>query len=348
LSPTAVTHREYSPEPQDLVIAIASLVFAIASFAFPNASAMSVLGAQVPRGYVMGALFTLFAAAALLAGLLPPSTDAKIVSFFRLFYPQAFLISFFTESILLSSQVFGGRSHDAAFAAFDQWLFGFQPAREFHKVFESSAFVNELMYGSYFIYFVLLIATPWVTWLLGRREEAKRLLFISAIAMMTLSTFYIFFRVQGPKYYFEDLHGAWYDTVKGGIFVSFFQRLFSTAVLSGAAFPSTHVAMTAVTAYVAYRTDRRLLPFYLIASAFILSSTVYIYAHYFADILGGLAYAAAAVPLISRAYPRAARLAESLGAAISGRGSPAKPSASGAALSRRPDGVRQGLSRDGT
>jgi len=293
---------------------IASSIFAIASFAFPDTGSLGLFGSQVPRGYVMGAAFTLFAAAAILAGLLPPSNQPKFLSFFRLFYPQAFLVLFFTESIMLSSRVFGGVSHDAAFAAADQWIFGFQPAREFHKVFESSAFVNELMYGSYFLYFVLLIVTPWAAWLMGRREEAKKLLFVSVVAMVTLSTFYIFYRVQGPKYYFTDLREAWYDGIEGGIFVSFFQRLFSTAMLSGAAFPSTHVAMTAVTGYIAYRTDRRLLPFYAVASIFILSSTVYIYAHYFVDVLGGLAYALVAVPLISRTYPLALRLCGSRGA----------------------------------
>jgi membrane-associated phospholipid phosphatase len=315
----AAARRAYSPEPHDLAILAASSVFAVVSLAFPDTGNLAILGSAVPRGYVMGAAFALFAAAAALAGLLPSSGERKALSFFRLFYPQAFLVLFFTESIMLSTRVFGGASHDAAFAAFDQWLFGFQPAREFHNVFGSSPVVNEIMYGSYFFYYVLLIITPWITWLLGRRGEARRLLFISVAAMLTASTFYIFFRVQGPKYWFEDLRSTWYGDVKGGIFVSFFQGLFSTAVLSGAAFPSTHVAMTAVTAYIAYRTDRRLLPFYLAASALILSSTIYIYAHYFADVLGGLAYALAAVPLISRAYPGASRLCESLGAALSGR-----------------------------
>jgi len=261
----------------------------------------------------MGSVFIIFAAASLLAGFLPPSNQRKFISFLRLFYPQAFLVLFFTESIMLSSQVFGGFSHDAAFAAADQWLFGFQPAREFHKAFEASALVNELMYGAYFIYFVLLIVTPWLAWLLGRAEEARRFLFISVVAMVTLSTFYIFFRVQGPKYWFEDLRQSWYNGIPGGLFVSFFQGLFSTAVLSGAAFPSTHVAMTAVTVYIACKIDRRLLAPYLVASFFILASTVYIYAHYFVDILGGLAYAAAAVPVISRLYPVALRLASRVG-----------------------------------
>jgi membrane-associated phospholipid phosphatase len=360
---SAVAHRAYSPEPQDLAILAASSIFAAASLAFPDTGNLAILGSAVPRGYVMGAAFALFAAAAALAGLLPSSGQRKAISFFRLFYPQAFLVLFFTESIMLSTRVFGGVSHDAPFAAFDQWLFGFQPAREFHKVFEASPVVNEIMYGSYFFYYVLLIITPWITWLLGRRDEARRLLFISVVAMLATSIFYIFYRVQGPKYWFEDLRAAWYSGFKGGIFVSFFQGLFSTAVLSGAAFPSTHVAMTAVTAYIAYRTDRRLLPFYLVASAFILSSTIYIYAHYFADLLGGLAYALAAVPLISRAYPRASGLCASLGASISGRGgrvdsrvgegrreAPSRcpsPARSGAAMARGGEDDARALRQDG-
>jgi membrane-associated phospholipid phosphatase len=312
LNSNEVTQRAFSPEPHDIVIIIASTIFAMTSFAFPATGVFTIFGLAVERGYVMASVFILFAATGLAVGFLPPSNQPKFFSFIRLFYPQAFLVLFFTESIMLSSQVFGGVSHDAAFAAADEWLFGFQPAREFHKAFDSNPLVNELMYGAYFTYFVLLITIPWLGWILGRREEARKLLFVSVLAMVTLSTFYIFFRVQGPKYYFPDLHSVWYNEIKGGIFVRFFQGLFSTAVLSGAAFPSTHVAMTAVTGYIAYRIDKRLLPPYLVVSFFILASTVYIYAHYFVDILGGLAYALAAVPLTSRLYPRVLRLCSRL------------------------------------
>lgn len=309
----AIAQRAYTTEPHDLAIAVTASLFAAISFAFPNTGELRLFAASIPRGWVMGSVFVSFAAASVLAGFLPPSNQRKFFAFIRLFYPQAFLVLFFTESIMLSSQVFDGFSHDAAFAAADQWIFGFQPAREFHKLFESKAFVNELMYGAYFIYFVLLIVTPWLSWLQGRAEEARRLLFISVVAMVSLSIFYIFFRVQGPKYWFEDLHSAWYENIPGGIFVAFFQRLFSTAVLSGAAFPSTHVAMTAVTVYIAGKTDRRLIAPYAIVSLFILASTVYIYAHYFVDIIGGLAYAAVAVPLLSRIYPFVLKIASRVG-----------------------------------
>ncbi len=295
-----------------MVVLLASTIFATVSFAFPETGTIEIFGLKIMRGYIMASVFILFAAIGLAVGFLPPSNQLKFFSFIRLFYPQAFLVLFFTESIMLSSQVFGGISHDAAFAAADEWIFGFQPAREFHKVFESSAVINELMYGSYFAYFVLLITIPWLGWLLGRREEAAKLLFVSVVSMVTLSTFYIFFRVQGPKYYFPDLHSVWYDDIKGGIFVRFFQGLFSTAVLSGAAFPSTHVAMTAVTGYIAYKIDRRLLPPYIIVALFILASTVYIYAHYFVDILGGLVYALVAVPLSSGLYQRVCALCSRL------------------------------------
>lgn len=310
----AAHHRAYSPEPQDLVVAAASLIFAGASLAFPDTGTISAPGRTLPRGLVMAPVFALTAVAAALAGFLPSSDKPRILSFIRLFYPQALIPLFFDESILLSSRAFGGAYHDAAFAAADQWLFGFQPSREFHKAFISSPLVNELMFASYFLFYVILTATPWIAWLSGKREEGRSQLFISLAAMLAASTFYIFFRVMGPKYYFPDLRAAWYGSFKGGFFVAFFQGLFSTTLLSGAAFPSTHVALTAISARSARRTDRRLLPAYLAASLLIMAATIYIYAHYFVDVLGGLAYAALAVPVLDRAFPRLKALCAALGA----------------------------------
>jgi membrane-associated phospholipid phosphatase len=314
ISSTSVQHRAYSPEPQDLVVAAASVIFASASFALPDTGTLGVLGKTLPRGLVMGPVFLVAAVAAGLAGFLPSSAKPGFFPFIRLFYPQALIPVFFDESILLSARAFGGAYHDAAFAAADQWIFGFQPAREFHKAFMSSPAVNELMFASYFLFYVVLTATPWIAWLSGKREEGRSQLFISLTSMLAASTFYIFFRVMGPKYFLPDLREAWYGGFKGGFFVAFFQGLFSATVLSGAAFPSTHVALTAISARSAWRTDRRLLPAYLVAGALIMTATIYIYAHYFVDVLGGLAYAALAAPVLSRAYPRLRGLCGAIGA----------------------------------
>ncbi|MDP3176502.1 MAG: phosphatase PAP2 family protein [Spirochaetaceae bacterium] len=309
---TQKSSLRYRPEPQDFVMAVISVVFATASTVWPDAR---VLASGFPRGYAMALFFAAIAVVACLAGFAAPSSERSGYSFVRLFYPQLALLPFFSESILISSRAFGGRSYDAVFAAADQWIFGFQPSREFFAAFGHVSWFNELMFGSYFVYFVLLIGTPWLAYLARRRDEARRQLFVALAAMTCLSTFYIFFRVQGPKYYFEDLRNAWYDGIEGGVFVAFFKTVFSVTVLSGAAFPSTHVALASVSVAGAARIDKRLIPPYVVAAILIIASTVYIYAHYAVDALGGLAYAFVALPLLHRAYPRVEGLCSAIAAA---------------------------------
>jgi membrane-associated phospholipid phosphatase len=220
--------------------------------------------------------------------------------------------AFFTESILLSSQAMGGVSHDDFFMAADQRLFGFQPAREFHGLFGGAPWLNELMFGVYFGYFAFMVFAIWIPFLKGDRAEGERQMFVVASLMALACVWYVFFRVQGPKYWLPDLRRAWYDSVQGGLFVGLFRRSLATATLSGAAFPSTHVILTLTTLAFAYRNDRRYFLVYLPAAVLILCSTVYIYAHWAVDVLGGIAFAAAFAPLFYRLYGRASRAASGL------------------------------------
>ena len=76
---------------------------------------------------------------------------------------------------------------------------------------------------------------------------------------------------------------------------------------TGAAFPSTHVAFTFLMVIFAARFDRRLLWIYIPGFALVGCATVYLYAHYFADVLGGIAATALLEPLLWRIYPRLRR-----------------------------------------
>jgi len=233
----------------------------------------------------------------------------QAVSFLRTYYPQAFIALFFTDAILLSAQALGGVSHDDFFAAADQAIFGFQPAREFYKAFGSYAWINEIMYGSYFAYFAFMVITVWIPFFKGDREEGERQLFAICATVAVICTWYVFFRVQGPKYWLSDLKAAWYDDIQGGLFVSLFQRSLAHATLSGAAFPSTHVYLTLTTLGFAYRNDRRFFALYLPFAALILCATVYIFAHWATDILGGILVALVFPPLFYRLYGTFDRLA---------------------------------------
>lgn len=314
--------RRYDLKSYDLVIFIEAAIFAALSFAYPDTGVVQAGGMVLRRGWVSGSLSAAIALLSLLLPLIRYEAAPRIVRFLRTFYPQATTAFFFTEAIILSATVLGGYSHDPFFAGLDQAIFGYQPARTFSAGLWSHAWINELMFGAYFSYYVLLAFTPWIPYFLGRREEAERQLFAFAAFSAFFDVFYVFFRVQGPKCWFDDLRALWYGHFSGGWFTEFFQALFQNATLSGAAFPSSHVAESTMFTLMAARVDRRLLFVYVPVTALISASTVYLYAHYAVDVLGGLAAGLLLTPLALRAQDPAQALADRassrLSAALSG------------------------------
>jgi len=303
------------------------MIFAAFSLIWPDSSS----AAGLRRSHCMALAFLGIAALALLAGPIeaavadwaaeranrrrgagdpagqgPEARVLALVSFLRTFYPQPLIAAFFTESILLSARALGGVPRDAFFMAADQAIFGFQPAREFHRIFGGLAWLNEIMFAVYFLYFAFMVVTIWLPYLRGERAESERQLFVVVGLVAVTSIWYVFFRVEGPKYWLPDLKGAWYDGIEGGLFVGLFKRSLAHATLSGAAFPSTHVMLTLATLVLAFRNDRRFFMVYLPVAILIVCSTVYIYAHWAVDALGGALFAAVLGPLLYRAYGRLA------------------------------------------
>ena len=296
--------KSWRPLPQDFVVVFLSIVFAGFSFAFPDTGLSPF--ASLARGTFMGLLFLAIAILALLLPFLKPEAPA-LFRFFRTFYPQLLLPLFFEESIILSAEVMRGLAFDGLIARIDKTLFGFQPSRRFHESLAGIPAINELMFGAYFLYYVLFAVTPWIPWLLGRRETAEREIFVYVSMMTIIFIWYLFFRVEGPKYWFNDLRSVGYGEFSGGIFVDFFQNVFRNTRLDGAAFPSTHVAFSLLMTIFAFRQSRRFLWLYVPAFILIACATVYIYAHYFTDILGGMAVTLLLEPFLWRLYPRLAR-----------------------------------------
>ena len=98
----------------------------------------------------------------------------RFPAFLRTFYPQAIFGPLFTEAIPpLGSRGHGG-SWDGLFANLDAMIFGFQPSRAFSAAFSGSVAMNELMFGSYFAFFVIMVLTPWISWFTHDEAESRR------------------------------------------------------------------------------------------------------------------------------------------------------------------------------
>ncbi len=284
------------------------LFFAAVSFLYPDTGSLLFAGFSIPTGYAVGTAYLAVLVLVVLVIRAERRHGGKVLSFVRTFYPQALITPFFFESIRLSAFVFGGVSHDAVFAALDRWIFGFEPYLVFHKPFESFPRFNELMFGSYFSFYVIVVTVLWVPWIKGDRDETERSVFIYFLINMAVTIWYVFFRVQGPKYWIPELRSHWYGGFEGFFFVPFFQRGFDSVSLAGAAFPSSHILFTTLSIIFAYRWEKRLLAFYFPMLALILLATVYLFAHYAVDGLASLVLAPPLYLAASRLYEPVRRL----------------------------------------
>ncbi len=306
--------------PTDLLCLGTSLIFSALSFLNAGKRWVDAAGLRLDREVLVGLLFLLLVPGLLLLFRLLNPVRSRLVQFFRLFYPQALYFVFFQECILLSQLLYGGRSLDAVFARADAWLFGFQPALEFHRALPAHPAVVEAFFFGYFFYFILITAGWWLLFLQRRYREAARALAITSACFCLMFLFFSLFPVQGPKYYFPQLREAWYGNFQGYLATWFMRGTFDRLNLAGAAFPSSHVAIATLAFSLNWRCNRRLAWVFLPLTLLLFASTVYLYAHYAVDVLAGLAvglcFAFGMPRLLDRAGPLHGRLERPLAAAF--------------------------------
>ncbi|MBR5918317.1 MAG: phosphatase PAP2 family protein [Prevotella sp.] len=199
-------------------------------------------------------------------------------------------------------------SLDHIFAAYDQQLFGFQPALLFSQTFTHPIF-SELMNFGYTSYFPM-IALVTLFYFLWRYKEFERATFIILASFFIYYVIFIFLPVAGPQFYypavgvmkiaqgiFPDL-GNYFATHQEmvtlpGLSDGFFYHMVENAHAAGerptAAFPSSHVGVSTILMFLVWKARNRwlfwgLLPVYVLLCL----STVYIQAHYVVDSVAGL------------------------------------------------------------
>lgn len=201
---------------------------------------------------------------------------------------------------------------DHIFATMDQTLFGCQPSLRFSEVMSWNGW-SEMMYLGYYSYFYLF-ATTIVMYFFMKYDDFLRMSFIILGSFFVFYIIFDFLPVVGPQYYYAAIgldnaaHGVFPDVgsyfinhqemvpapgTEGSLFRSF---VHSGAVAEGerptAAFPSSHVGITTVTAFLLAklcRSRRDWRPFYVFTPLAVLlcMATVYIHAHYLVDAIAG-------------------------------------------------------------
>lgn len=286
--------------PTDILSIVLALLFAGLSFLNAGKESTELFGRAVDLEILYGVVFLLIASLLPILFRLVNPIENRAVQFLRLFYPQGLYLLFYQRTIAISQLLYGGRSLDAVFAQGDMLLFGFQPSIRFHTVFGNTAIINELFFFGYFSFFALITVGWWIRYGKGDMTAAVRSFTIVTCSFYILYLFYAFFPVEGPKYYFQSLHREWYGHFNGYVFTPVLQYLFDNVNLAGAAFPSSHVAVSTISLLLNWRYNRRLAVIFLPITVLLYFSTVFLYEHYAVDVLAGLLVAV----LLRRTIPR--------------------------------------------
>jgi len=197
---------------------------------------------------------------------------------------------------------------DHLFASWEQGLFGCQPALLFAQ-WAPWGWFSELMCLGYVSYFPLMLLV-YLYYFFQRYDEFRMTAFVILTSFFVYYVVFVLVPVTGPQFYylavgteriaqgvFPDL-GDWFLThsermAAPGWSDGFWYHMLDLTHDAGerptAAFPSSHVGITTIVMWLAWRTRCRwlyltVLVFYVLMCL----STVYILAHYAIDALAGL------------------------------------------------------------
>ena len=235
----------------------------------------------------------------------------RVLGLLRTFYAFLIVTVLYRETGILN-QLITGTYHDGLFVALEERVFGFHPVVRFMETFPSRI-VAEVLYMAYFSYYVLVLAVGAALYIKNRQQIFH---YVSIVSFVFYVCYFMFtlFPVLGPTAiqlpgYAEQI-GFSYDippvpaTVAAAFFYKLMTVLHGKYQVIGAAFPSSHVAVSVVAAYFVWRYLPRIR--YLIAiDVFLLTlATVYCRYHYAVDAIGGLIAAAILIPLGEWLYRR--------------------------------------------
>lgn len=202
----------------------------------------------------------------------------------RRIYPMIWLAAFWTEVDLVRRNLHEG-SFDAVIIALEESLLGFHP-HELWLPQVSSLWLSELLYFSYFMYYLSIILPVAWLWLRGRDPELMDTL-LRMMAVYTLCfLLFALMPVDGPRHTGMIFEGP----AAQGPFAELVQIVAVEHGESlGAAFPSSHVAGAVTMAWVGWLYLPRWAFWLLAVEAMgVFLSTFYTQAHYAIDSVAGL------------------------------------------------------------
>lgn len=201
----------------------------------------------------------------------------KLISFLRNLYPLLFTGYLYSETYYFKNYIFS-ENFDAFMAQIDITLFGCEPSFEFSKLFPQVWF-KELMAMCYFSYFLIIIGFS-VTIYLKNKAEMTRAIFIVTMSFLSYYLLYALFPVVGPKFHYNLS-----PLTPNYFFENILYHILIDSEKPTGAFPSSHVGISVIVCYLAYRYHRFSFYIFLPFTVGICFATVYLQAHYVIDVI---------------------------------------------------------------
>ncbi len=210
-----------------------------------------------------------------------------LIKFLRYAYPLLFLGFFFNASTLVDRVIFPDYL-DPIFQQIDYIMFGYQPAIEWGMAYDH-VIIQEIFHFAYFSYYIVIPLVA-ILILINKYEYFSKFIFTMLFVFYICYITYSIFPVIGARYW-EELFQLTM-TYRGGLFTRIMAFIYSNSQHTGAAFPSSHVAITMIVNIGAYKYSNLLGMILVPLSLALFISTVYCHYHYFVDVIFGIVYAA--------------------------------------------------------
>lgn len=268
----------------------------------------------VPRWYLLVAahLVTLTLVHLLISYGSRPNAN-KFLIFLRTYYPIILYTGFYRETGLLN-RMFIRNFIDPWLIEIEQYLFGCQPSILFMDILPYRWFA-ELMYASYFSYYIMIAGLGFVLFLRNRKACQHFVTVVSLLFYFCYLT-YIFIPACGPRIFWFPykeipnqgpflLVGDQYPfpkSVTSALFFKIMAFIYEHFEATGAAFPSSHIAVAWCTVFFSFLYLPRLRWPHTITALLLTASTVYGRYHYVIDVIAGLLTVAILLPSIHYLY----------------------------------------------
>jgi membrane-associated phospholipid phosphatase len=144
--------------------------------------------------------------------------------------------------------------------------------------------LQEIMFFSYFLYYLLLIVPPFAIGFAGGWKAFRSVVLAVMLTYLTCFLFYLVFPVYGPR----AMTAAMSPSASEGFFQLLVERARASGDSLGTAFPSSHVAGAMTMAWLGWRWLGRRWGLLLAAAALAVAlATVYTRNHYVVDAVAG-------------------------------------------------------------